>query len=74
MWCVVGGASSSGFGALICLSQGVRGHFGVWGMDAEDKSLSYRELRNLVETVEEEALAGGLSDSNLLVFTDNSTA
>ena len=69
-----GDASASGFGASIGLRQGVHGRFEVWGKDAEDKSSNYRELRNLVETVEEEALTGGLSDSELWVFTDNSTA
>ena len=41
------------------------GRFGLWGKDEEDKSSNYRELRNLVETVEEEAREGYLKDSEL---------
>ena len=40
---------------------GLYGHFCLWGKDAEDQSSNYRELRNLVETVEEEAMAGYLT-------------
>jgi hypothetical protein len=69
-----GDASSGGFGASVGFAQGVHGRFGVWGTDAEDQSSNYRELRNLVETVEEEAAAGRLKQSELWLFTDNSTA
>ncbi len=69
-----GDASSGGFGSLVGLAQGVHGRFGVGGADAGDQSSNYRELRNLVETVEEEAWAGKLQQSELWLFTDNSTA
>jgi hypothetical protein len=69
-----GDASSGGFGSSVGLEQGIHGRFGVWGSDAEDQSSNYRELRNLVETVEEEAVAGRLKQSELWLFTDNSTA
>jgi hypothetical protein len=46
----------------------------LWSKDKEDKSSNYRELRNLVETVQEEAREGHLKDSELWLFTDNSTA
>ncbi len=68
-----GDALSGGFGASMGFLQGVHGRFGVWGTDAEDQSSNYRELRNLVETVEEEAAAGRLKQSELWLFTDNST-
>jgi hypothetical protein len=48
--------------------------FGIWGKDAEDHSSNYRELRNLVETVEEEALDGYLTGGEFWLFTDNTTA
>jgi hypothetical protein len=69
-----GDASAGGFGASLDLPEGIHGRFGVWGRDEEDKSSNYRELCNLVETVEEEALAGRMSDTELWLFTDNSTA
>ena len=69
-----GDASSGGFGASVGLPQGIHGRFSVWGQDEEDKSSNYRELCNLVDTVEEEAQAGRLSNSELWLFTDNSTA
>ncbi len=69
-----GDASSGGFGSSVGLPQGVHGRCGIWGSDAEDQSSNHRELRNLVETVEEEALAGRLKQSELWLFTDNSTA
>ena len=46
----------------------------MWGKDAEDASSNYRELRNLVETVEKEATSGSLDGNELWIFTDNSTA
>ena len=69
-----GDASSGGFGASIERGAGIHGRFGLWGRDAEDKSSNYRELRNLVETVEEEAELGHLKNCELWLFTDNSTS
>ncbi len=67
-------ASSAGFGSTVKRPGGIHGRFGLWGKDKEDKSSNYRELRNLVETVEEEASEGYLGNSKLWLFTDNSTA
>ncbi len=64
----------AGFGATIERLEGLHGHFGLWGRDEEGQSSNYRELRNLVETVKEEALAGYLTNRELWIFTDNSTA
>ncbi len=64
----------AGFGATIERPEGLHGRFGLWGRDEEGQSLNYCELRNLVDTVEEEALAGYLTDGELWIFTDNSTA
>jgi hypothetical protein len=47
---------------------------GVWGADVESESSNYRELANLVEDTEAEAEAGRLAESELFLFTDNSTA
>jgi len=69
-----GDASSGGFGATIQRPGGLYGRYGLWGKDDEAKSSNYRELRNLVDTVEEEANEGHLNESELWLFTDNSTA
>jgi hypothetical protein len=36
--------------------------------------LNYKELKNLVDTMSEEARAGWMRDCKLFMFTDNSTA
>ncbi len=69
-----GDASSGGFGATIQRPGGLYGRYGLWGKDDEAKSSNYRELRNLVDTVEEEANEGHFNESELWLFTDNSTA
>ncbi len=40
----------------------------------EEESSNYKELRNLVDSVEAEARAGWLRDCELFIFTDNSMA
>ena len=69
-----GDASGGGFGSTIELSGGIQARFGLWGSDADDASSNYRELRNLVEAVEVEAKAGRLSNTEMWLYTDNSTA
>ena len=69
-----GDASSGGFGSTVERPDGLHGRFGIWGSDNEEQSSNYRELCNLVETVEEEAKGGHLKDGELWIFTDNSTA
>jgi hypothetical protein len=53
---------------------GVRYRIGLWTAKEEEESLNYKELKNLVDTVEEEALAGRLKNCEFFLFTDNSTA
>lgn len=55
-------------------STDVRFKVGVWECSEEQESSNYRELTNLVEDTEQEAMAGNLSDAELFLFTDNSTA
>jgi hypothetical protein len=69
-----GDASLAGFGSTVKHPSKIHGRFGLWGKDKEDKSSNYRELRNLVKTVKEEAGKGYLRNSKLWLFTDNSTA
>jgi hypothetical protein len=69
-----GDTLSSGFGATVERPDGLNRRFGLWGRDEEDQSLNYQELRNLVETVEEEAHSGYLLDEELWILTNKLTA
>ena len=69
-----GDASGVGFGASWSTDKGVEYRYGVWGSDNIDKSSNYREMRNLVETVELMEENGDLNGIELFLFTDNSVA
>ena len=70
-----GDASGEGFGASWESSQGVISYrFGVWGHEGTDTSSNYRELRNLVDTLEVMGEKGELNGKELFVFTDNLVA
>jgi hypothetical protein len=47
---------------------------GVWSTTDEAESSNYRELTNLVQDLESESAKGGLTDTEVFLFTDNSTA
>ena len=47
---------------------------GIWTYNVQQGSSNFRELRNLVEHVEEAAKDGGLDGAELFLYTDNSTA
>jgi hypothetical protein len=63
-----------GFGATVERPGGLHRRFGLWGKDDEEQSSNYRELCNLVDTVEEKAKEGHLKNGELWLFTNNSTA
>lgn len=68
-------ASGAGFGGTYTARDGrLLYRHGVWGRDADHVSSNYKELRNLVDTVEEGMESGELHHSKLFIFTDNSTA
>lgn len=80
-----GDASGKGFGSTVqgfpvgsltptLADNPVNWRVGIWGPDVESESSNYRELANLVLTVEEEAAAGNLDMAEFFLFTDNSTA
>lgn len=69
-----GDASSDGFGATIERKSGVVGRYGLWAADTSDQSSNFRELLNLVETIEEEGAVGNLANTEIWLFTDNATA
>ncbi len=55
-------------------SHGVRFCVGLWTVEEEEESSNYKELKNLMDTVSEEARARRLRDCEFFLFTDNSTA
>ena len=72
---IFGDASGLGFGSSWLSGTDVRYRFGVWGGDSKTSTTSnYRELRNLVETLERSGLNGELKGKEIFLFTDNSTA
>jgi len=67
-------ASGHGFGSSLTSTTGVSYTIGVWGRDDESQSSNYRELHNLVATLERYAVDGTISNSEVFMFTDNTTA
>jgi hypothetical protein len=57
-----------------CIYWWVRFRIGLWSAAAEEESSNFKELKNLVDTVDEEAKAGRLQNCEFFLFTDNSTA
>lgn len=69
-----GDAAGEGFGSTVEGSDGINVRFGTWGMDNEGMSSNFRELRNIVESLEDLWEAGELAGTELFFFTDNSVA
>ena len=70
-----GDASKAGFGSTFEEGNGsIWFRLGVWGCTLEEESSNFRELINLVESIEERVAEGGFSGSEIFLFTDNSTA
>ena len=71
---IFGDASGLGFGSSWLLDKELKYRFGVWGLNSDKTTSNYRELRNLVETLERSGVDGELRGKEIFVFTDNSTA
>jgi hypothetical protein len=69
-----GDASGSGFGSAVQGSDGLWYRRGLWGSDNNKRSSNYRELCNLVETIEEGVADGSLKGAELFLFMDNTIA
>jgi hypothetical protein len=70
-----GDASGSGFGSSIALPDGCTlFRHGLWSEVDDSSTSNYRELNNLVTAIEEGIAAGHLQNTELFLFTDNSTA
>ncbi len=69
-----GDASGKGFGSSLSIRGDLYYRHGQWADQVEEESSNYRELSNLVLTVEEAVGRELLRDCELFLFTDNSTA
>lgn len=68
-----GDASGSGLGLTFNSGPGFTFRIGVWGSLDQDESSNWKEFTNVVESLEEEGKTGNLENTELFVFTDNTT-
>ena len=45
----------------------------MWGAEIDPESSNWKEFTNIVESLEEEGADGNLDESEVFMFTDNST-
>ena len=69
-----GDASGNGFGGMWFDGNDVAYHSGQWADQYASQSSNFRELANLVLTLEQAHADGTLKNSEVFIFTDNSTA
>jgi hypothetical protein len=69
-----GDASGSGFGSSFERENQLSYYSGQWSDEIRAKSSNFRELNNLTNALEQAHSDGTLADSEVFVFTDNSTA
>jgi hypothetical protein len=69
-----GDASGEGFGSSVLSSGQILYRLGRWTDEISGESSNFRELLNLVITVEEHLRDGRLENHELFLFTDNMTA
>ena len=68
-------ASGRGFGATMQIGDDLIYEYGQWSSEvSEESSSNWRELGNLVMSLESQVKQKGLRDCELFLFTDNTTA
>lgn len=67
-------ASGGGFGSSTLTGEDLQYTHGVWTTAGELSTSNFRELENLVLTLEQGVNEGTLLDSEVWIFTDNSTS
>ena len=67
-------ASGSGFGNSLLIHGEVRYRIGIWGSDEKQNSSNWRELANLVESMEKAGKRGWLTGNVVMLATDNEVA
>jgi hypothetical protein len=69
-----GDASGYGFGSTLLKEGKILYRAGQWTEEMSKESSNFREFSNLIEAVEEHAEGGLLKDTELFLFTDNTTS
>lgn len=69
-----GDASGEGFGSSFLQGSQILVRHGFWCTEVSEQSSNYRELRNLVESIEREAVKGNLTGREVFMFTDNAVS
>jgi hypothetical protein len=69
-----GDASGSGFGTTLLIQGTIHYRHGQWSTMESESSSNYRELHNLILGIEEAVSAGVLNNTELFLFTDNTSA
>ena len=69
-----GNASGAGFGSSFKVKGKVKYRLGRWGKDMNSSLSDYRELSNLVESLEDLNKDGILEGCEVYILTDNSVA
>ena len=64
-------ASGSGFGSTLLVKGKVKYRIGTWSSAEDSNSSTWRQFKNLVCEVKEAGEKGWLSDSTILIATDN---
>jgi hypothetical protein len=67
-------ASGGGFGNTLGSKEAITYTHGIWDAEGSAKSSNYRELSNIVTTLEEGLNSGQLRQSEVWLFTDNSVS
>lgn len=66
--------SGTGFGSTFDDGVSTKYRVDIWGRDSEAESSNWRELSNIVDTLEKEAITRDLRGSVMIMVTDNATA
>ena len=69
-----GDASAPGYGSTFEKSNEIRFMYGQWCEEVMEESSNFRELTNLVKTIKALVEDGTLLETEVFLFTDNSTA
>jgi hypothetical protein len=67
-------ASGKGFGYALEIEGIVYSEYGQWSVELESEHSNYKELKNLVNAVENACAHGRLQETEVYLFTDNFTA
>ena len=66
-------SGSEGLGSTFTCGSGFTFRIGIWGADDTSQTSNWKEFCNIVSSLEDEAKEGNLSNSEVFMFTDNST-